>query len=185
MGFTYRTDLTIHNGQLFDGHGQFTDHLAYCSESRLSLTRPINNLLDRGAGCFIDEFDQQLKNLLMSATHGRDGQRQTNIQNFWQDTIRAKETLGVSADLTDFEVKLFEKHTGRKPFVVKVEHVKKQRIDTVFEHEAQWCRSSTSYRMKASESWFSVAVNLMQNFSPMPAVPWLSMLTMPMGTKIF
>ncbi|QCS48074.1 hypothetical protein FEK30_00695 (plasmid) [Picosynechococcus sp. PCC 11901] len=138
LGFTYRTDLTIHNGQLFDGHGQFTDHLAYCSESRLSLTRPINNLLDRGAGCFIDEFDQQLKNLLMSATHGRDGQRQTNIQNFWQDTIRAKETLGVSADLTDFEVKLFEKHTGRKPFVVKVEHVKKQRIDTVFEHEAQW-----------------------------------------------
>ncbi len=138
LGFTYRTELTIHNGQLFDGHGHFTDHLAYCSESRLSLTRPINNLLGRGAGCFMDEFDQQVKSLLMSSTHGRDGQRKTNLLNFWQDAIRAQETLSVSADLTDFEVKLFEKHTGRKPFVVQVEHSKKQRVDTVFEHEAQW-----------------------------------------------
>ncbi|MBV5261868.1 hypothetical protein FLX56_25990 [Synechococcus moorigangaii CMS01] len=138
LGFIYRTDLTIHKGQMLDGHGSYANHLAYCSESRLSLSRAVKNLLDQGAGCFVDEFDQQVKNLLMSATHGKDGRRKINIQNFFNDLTRAKNTLSVSADLTDFETKLFEQHTGRKPYVIQVEHHRKQRVDTVFEDEAQW-----------------------------------------------
>jgi hypothetical protein len=137
LGFTYRTDCDVLDDQLI-GSGGFVEKIAYCNESYLGLMRPINALLNTGAGAVNDEIDQQIKNLLMSSTHGKKGQRKLHWDGFWKVQTRAQKTLSMTADLTDFEVSLQYKLTGRKPFVIKVQDQQKARIDTVFEDSPQW-----------------------------------------------
>lgn len=137
VGCTYRTDCDTIKGQLIGSDG-FVNKIAYCNEGYPFLIRQINSLLNEGAGAFVDEIDQQIKNLLMSSTHGKAGRRRLHWEGFWKGLTRAEKTLSVSADITDYEVQSFQRQTGRKPFVIKVQGQQKQRIDTVFEDSAEW-----------------------------------------------
>jgi hypothetical protein len=145
LGFAYRTDCDVMKDQLI-GSGGFVEKIAYCNEAYLGLMRPINALLKAGAGVFCDELDQQIKNLLLSSTHGKKGQRKLHWDGFWNNLTRAEKTLGVSADITDFEVNLQHQKIGRKPFVIKVTEQKKPTENYVFENSAQWWAKFLQFR---------------------------------------
>ena len=124
FGATYRTDCDRSGKDLITSEG-YVDKLSFCNESIHSLRPQLDSLLNKGAIVFNDELDQQIESLATSSTHAKDGRRSSHEDAFWNMQMRAKQTLSVSADLTDHEVALFERRTGRKPFVIKVLPVQK------------------------------------------------------------
>ncbi|ANV88881.1 hypothetical protein [Picosynechococcus sp. PCC 7117] len=141
MGLEYRTVCDRLGGELVRFNSNSYDvvsRIAYCNEGVLGLIRPLKNLLKNGAFAFGDEFDQQIENLTLSSTHGKTGQRRKHTDMFWQVFRESQKALCVSADLTDYEVNLYHRTTGRKPFVLKVVTEKKTQEAIVFEDTAQW-----------------------------------------------
>ncbi|AMA10677.1 hypothetical protein [Picosynechococcus sp. PCC 73109] len=137
----YRTDCDRLHGELVSfGADNYSvvSKIAYCNEGVISLIRPINALLKEGAFAFGDEFDQQLENLTLSSTHGKAGQRRLHTDTFWKVFRESQKALCVSADLTDYEVNLYHRTTGRKPFVLKVVTEKKPQTATVYENQTQF-----------------------------------------------
>ena len=124
FGIDYRTDCDRVNGQLIGGAG-YVSKLSFCTEAIHGLKSHINSGLERGAAVFNDELDLQLNSLATSSTHAQNGKRKINDSLYWDMQIRAKQTLSVSADLTQYESELWERKTGRKPFVIRVETPKK------------------------------------------------------------
>ena len=124
FGADYRTDCDRVKGALITDTGYVTK-LSFCNESIFGLKPQIDSMLDRGAIVFNDEFDQQIESLATSSTHSKDGRRRLHDDAFWNMQIRAPKTFSVSADLTDYEARYFERKTGRKPFVIKVVPIKK------------------------------------------------------------
>ena len=128
----YRTECKIRvNGQLIGGAG-YVSRLSFCTEAIQALKRHIEACLQRGAVVFNDELDLQLNSLATSSTHAQNGKRKLNQTLYWDMQIRAKQTLSVSADLTKYEAELWERKTGRKPFVIRVNTPKKNYDCTVF-----------------------------------------------------
>jgi hypothetical protein len=132
FGIDYRTDCDRVNGQLIGGAG-FVSKLSFCTEAIHGLKSHINSGLERGAAVFNDELDLQLNSLATSLTHGQNGKRRVNQSLYWEMQTRAKQTLSVSADLTQYEAELWERKTGRKPFVIRVETPKKNYEARLFE----------------------------------------------------
>lgn len=130
----YRTDCDRVNGQLIGSSG-YVDRLAFCVEAIHSLRTYINSVLERGAIVFNDELDLQLNSLATSSTHAQNGKRKLNQTLYWDMQIRAKQTLSVSADFTNYEAELFERKTGRKPYVIRVNPFKKTYDSTVFSNK--------------------------------------------------
>jgi hypothetical protein len=130
----YRTDCDYRNGQAFNSDG-YVDRLAFCVEVIQGLKTHINSCLERGALVFNDELDLQLNSLATSSTHAQNGKRKLNETLYWDMQIRAKQTLSVSADLTNHEAELWERKTGRKPFVIRVKAVKKTYDSKVFSNK--------------------------------------------------
>jgi hypothetical protein len=124
FGIDYRTDCDRVKGQLIGGAG-FVSHLSFCTEAIHGLKSHINSGLQRGAVAFNDELDLQLNSLATSSTHAQNGKRKVNETLYWEMQTRAKQTFSVSADLTKYEAELWERKTGRKPFVIRVETPKK------------------------------------------------------------
>ncbi|MBD2152502.1 DUF3854 domain-containing protein [Pseudanabaena sp. FACHB-1277] len=127
----YRTDCDRVNGQLIGGAG-YVSRLSFCTEAIHGLKGHIESCLQRGAAVFNDELDLQLNSLATSSTHAQNGKRRINQALYWEMQIRAKQTLSVSADLTKYEAALWERKTGRKPFVIRVETPKKNYKVRVF-----------------------------------------------------
>jgi superfamily II DNA/RNA helicase len=132
FGIDYRTDCDRVNGQLIGGAG-FVSKLSFCTEAIHGLKSHINSGLERGAAVFNDELDLQLNSLAISITHAQNGKRKVNESLYWEMQTRAKQTLSVSADLTQYEAELFERKTGRKPFIIRVETPKKNYEVRLFE----------------------------------------------------
>ena len=130
----YRTDCDHAHGQLIGTNG-YVDRLAFCVEAIHSLRTYINSVLERGAVVFNDELDLQLNSLATSSTHAQNGKRKTNQTLYWDMQIRAEQTLSVSADFTSYELELFERKTGRKPYVIRVNPFKKTYDSTVFSNK--------------------------------------------------
>lgn len=128
----YRTDCDCINGQLISGAG-YVSKLSFCTEAIHGLKGHINSGLERGAVVFNDELDLQLNSLATSSTHAQNGKRKVNETLYWEMQTRAKQTLSVSADLTNYESELFERKTGRKPFVIRVNTPKKNYQVRVFD----------------------------------------------------
>jgi hypothetical protein len=128
----YRTDCDRVNGQLIGGAG-YVSRLSFCAESIHGLKSHINSCLERGAVVFNDELDLQLNSLATSSTHAQKGKRKVNESLYWETQTRAKQTLSVSADLTQYEAELWERKTGRKPFVIRVDTPKKNYEARLFE----------------------------------------------------
>lgn len=124
FGIDYRTDCDRVNGQLIGGAG-YVSKLSFCTEAIHGLKSHINSGLERGAVAFNDELDLQLNSLATSSTHAQNGKRKLNDSLYWEMQTRAKQTLSVSADLTQYEAELWERKTGRKPFVIRVNTPKK------------------------------------------------------------
>ena len=124
FGIDYRTDCDRVNGQLIGGAG-YVSRVAFCTEAIHGLKSHINSGLQRGAVAFNDELDLQLNSLATSSTHAQNGKRKVNETLYWEMQTRAKQTFSVSADLTKYEAELWERKTGRKPFVIRVETPKK------------------------------------------------------------
>ena len=124
FGIDYRTDCDRVNGQLIGGAG-YVSKLSFCTEAIHGLKSHINSGLERGAAVFNDELDLQLNSLATSSTHAQNGKRKLNDSLYWEMQTRAKQTLSVSADLTQYEAELWERKTGRKPYVIRVETPKK------------------------------------------------------------
>jgi hypothetical protein len=124
FGIDYRTDCDRVNGQLIGSAG-FVSHLSFCTEAIHGLKSHINSGLQRGAVAFNDELDLQLNSLATSSTHAQNGKRKVNETLYWEMQTRAKQTLSVSADLTNYEAESWERKTGRKPFVIRVNTPKK------------------------------------------------------------
>ena len=120
----YRTDCDRANGQLIGGAG-YVSRLSFCVEVIQALKGHIESCLQRGGAVFNDELDLQLNSLATSSTHAQNGKRRLNQALYWDMQIRAKQTLSVSADLTKYEAALWERKTGRKPFVIRVKTPKK------------------------------------------------------------
>ena len=137
MGFSDRHDLDNIGGQLI-GHDGFEDRVAFCNEAYQALERPISDILKHENITVGDEFDHSLKSLKLSSTHGKDRKRKLNTDGFWRQFRESDRTLIMSADITDYEVAQFRRQTGRKPFVLKVMGTKKQRVEVVFEDQAEW-----------------------------------------------
>lgn len=127
----YRTDCDRVNGQLIGGAG-YVSRLSFCVEVIQALKRHIESCLQRGAAVFNDELDLQLNSLATSSTHAQNGKRRLNQSLYWDMQIRAKQTLSVSADLTEYEAALWERKTGRKPYVIRVNTPKKNYKIRVF-----------------------------------------------------
>jgi hypothetical protein len=127
----YRTDCDRANGQLIGGAG-YVSRLSFCTEVIQALKGHIESCLQRGAAVFNDELDLQLNSLATSSTHAQNGKRRLNQALYWDMQIRAKQTLSVSADLTNYEAALWERKTGRKPFVIRVKTSKKNYKVRVF-----------------------------------------------------
>ncbi len=127
----YRTDCDRVNGQLIGGAG-YVSRLSFCTEAIHGLKGHIESCLQRGAAVFNDELDLQLNSLATSSTHAQNGKRRLNQSLYWDMQIRARQTLSVSADLTEYEAALWERKTGRKPFVIRVETPKKNYKVRVF-----------------------------------------------------
>jgi hypothetical protein len=127
----YRTDCDRANGQLIGGAG-YVSRLSFCTEAIHGLKGHIESCLQRGAAVFNDELDLQLNSLATSSTHAQNGKRRLNQALYWDMQIRAKQTLSVSADLTKYEAALWERKTGRKPFVIRVKTAKKNYKVRVF-----------------------------------------------------
>ena len=132
FGIDYRTDCDRVNGQLIGSAG-FVSHLSFCTEAIHGLKGHIEACLQRGAVVFNDELDLQLNSLATSSTHAQNGKRKLNQTLYWDMQIRAKQTLSVSADLTKYEAELWERKTGRKPYVIRVNTPKKNYDCTVFD----------------------------------------------------
>lgn len=132
FGIDYRTDCDRVNGQLIGGAG-YVSHLSFCTEAIHGLKSHINSGLERGAVAFNDELDLQLNSLATSSTHAQNGKRKVNESLYWEMQTRAKQTLSVSADLTQYEAELWERKTGRKPFIIRVETPKKNYEVRLFE----------------------------------------------------
>ena len=128
----YRTDCDRVNGQLIGGVG-YVSRLSFCPEAIQVLKGHIEACLQRGAVVFNDELDLQLNSLATSSTHAQNGKRKLNQTLYWDMQIRAKQTLSVSADLTKYEAELWQRKTGRKPFVIRVNTPKKNYDCTVFD----------------------------------------------------
>lgn len=128
----YRTDCDRVNGQLIGSAG-YVSRLAFCTEAIQGLKGHIEACLQRGAVVFNDELDLQLNSLATSSTHAQNGKRKLNQTLYWDMQIRAKQTLSVSADLTKYEAELWERKTGRKPYVIRVNTPKKNYDCTVFD----------------------------------------------------
>ena len=128
----YRTDCDRVNGQLIGGAG-YVSRLAFCTEAIQGLKGHIEPCLQRGAVVFNDELDLQLNSLATSSTHAQNGKRKVNESRYWETQLRALKTLSVSADLTKYEAELWERKTGRKPFVIRVNTPKKNYDCTVFD----------------------------------------------------
>ncbi|WP_152551045.1 DEAD/DEAH box helicase family protein [Picosynechococcus sp. NKBG042902] len=149
MGLEYRTVCDRLGGELVRFNSNSYDvvsKIAYCNEGVLGLIRPIKNLLKNGAFAFGDEFDQQIENLTLSSTHGKTGQRRKHTDMFWQVFRESQKALGVSADFTDYEVNLYHRTTGRKPFVLKVVTEKKPQTATVYENQTQFWKQFKELR---------------------------------------
>jgi hypothetical protein len=130
----YRTDCDQVKGQLITANG-YVSHLAFCVEAAQVIKKDINAILEKGALVFNDELDLQLNSLATSSTHAQNGKRKLNETIYWDMQIRAKHTLSVSADLTNYEPELFERKTGRKPYVIRVKPTKKTYETTVFSNK--------------------------------------------------
>jgi hypothetical protein len=128
----YRTDCDRVNGQLIGGAG-YVSRLAFCTEAIQGLKGHIELCLQRGAVVFNDELDLQLNSLATSSTHAQNGKRKVNESRYWETQLRALKTLSVSADLTKYEAELWERKTGRKPYVIRVNTPKKNYDCTVFD----------------------------------------------------
>ena len=128
----YRTDCDRVNGQLIGGAG-FVSKLSFCTEAIHGLKSHINSGLERGAVVFNDELDLQLNSLATSSTHAQNGKRRVNDSLYWEMQTRAKQTLSVSADLTNYEAELWERKTGRKPCIIRVNTPKKNYEVRLFE----------------------------------------------------
>jgi len=128
----YRTDCDRVNGQLIGGAG-YVSRLAFCTEAIQGLKGHIEPCLQRGAVVFNDELDLQLNSLATSSTHAQNGKRKVNESRYWETQLRALKTLSVSADLTKYEAELWERKTGRKPYVIRVNTPKKNYDCTVFD----------------------------------------------------
>ena len=128
----YRTDCDRVNGQLIGGAG-YVSRLAFCTEAIQGLKEHIEACLQRGAVVFNDELDLQLNSLATSSTHAQNGKRKVNESRYWETQLRALKTLSVSADLTKYEAELWQRKTGRKPFVIRVNTPKKNYDCTVFD----------------------------------------------------
>jgi len=127
----YRTDCDRVKGQLIGANG-YVNRLAFCVEAIQGLKGHTEPCLTRGATVFNDELDLQLNSLATSTTHSENGKRRVNQALYWDMQMRAKQTLSVSADLTNYEAELWERKTGRKPFVIKVKAIKKAYSCKVF-----------------------------------------------------
>jgi hypothetical protein len=127
----YRTDCDRANGQLIGGAG-YVSRLSFCVEVIQALKGHIESCLQRGGAVFNDELDLQLNSLATSSTHAQNGKRRLNQALYWDMQIRARQTLSVSADLTQYEAQLWERKTGRKPFVIRVNTPKKNYKARVF-----------------------------------------------------
>ena len=141
----YRTDCDRVNGQLIGGAG-YVSRLSFCTEAIHGLKPHINSGLQRGAVVFNDELDLQLNSLATSSTHAQNGKRKVNETLYWEMQTRAKQTLSVSADLTNYESELFERKTGRKPFVIRVNTPKKNYKVRLFDDN----RALVMYEIKAA-----------------------------------
>jgi len=128
----YRTECDRVNGQLIGGAG-YVNRLSFCTEAIHGLKGHIESCLQRGAVVFNDELDLQLNSLATSSTHAQNGKRKVNESRYWETQLRALETLSVSADLTKYEAELWERKTGRKPYVIRVNTPKKNYDCTVFD----------------------------------------------------
>jgi len=132
----YRTDCDRANGRLV-GSGGYVDRLSFCVEAIQSLKKHIGDCLDSGCFVFNDELDLQLNSIATSSTHAQKGQRKINENLFWEMQIRSKQSLSVSADLTQYESELFERKTGRKPYVIRVNTPKKEYDCTIYQDKLQ------------------------------------------------
>jgi|GEM_PF-3101729 len=133
----YRTDCDRANGRLV-GSGGYVDRLSFCVEAIQSLKKHIGDCLDSGGALlFNDELDLQLNSIATSSTHAQKGQRKINENLFWEMQIRSKQSLSVSADLTQYEAELFERKTGRKPYVIRVNTPKKEYDCTMYQDKLQ------------------------------------------------
>jgi hypothetical protein len=128
----YRTDCDRVNGQLIGANG-YVNRLAFCTEAIQGLKGHIESCLQRGAVVFNDELDLQTNSLATSSTHAQNGKRKVNESRYWETQLRALKTLSVSADLTKFEAELWERKTGRKPYIIRVNTPKKNYDCTVFD----------------------------------------------------
>ncbi len=128
----YRTDCDRVSGQLIGGAG-YVSRLSFCTEAIQGLKRHIEACLQRGTVVFNDELDLQLNSLATSSTHAQNGKRKVNESRYWETQLRALKTLSVSADLTKYEVELWERKTGRKLFVIRVNTPKKNYDCIVFD----------------------------------------------------
>lgn len=129
----YRTECDSFKGRWIGKNGYSADRLSFCTEAIQQLTKHIENCLQSGAAAFNDELDLQLNSLATSPTHGQQGKRKFNENLYWQIQIRSAHTLSVSADLTKYEAELWERKTGRKPYVIKVNTPKKTYPCLVYE----------------------------------------------------
>jgi len=132
----YRTDCDRAHGRLI-GSGGYVNRLSFCVEAIQSLKKHIGDCLDSGCFVFNDELDLQLNSIATSSTHAQKGQRKINENLFWEMQIRSKQSLSVSADLTQYESELFERKTGRKPFVIRVNTPKKEYDCTMYQDKLQ------------------------------------------------
>ena len=145
FGIDYRTDCDRVKGQLIGGAG-YVSRLAFCTEAIHGLESHINSGLQRGAVAFNDELDLQLNSLATSSTHAQNGKRKVNEALYWEMQTRAKQTFSVSADLTKYEAELWERKTGRKPFVIRVETPKKNYKVRLFDNN----HALVMYEIKAA-----------------------------------
>lgn len=137
FGATYRTDCDRVGSDFVTSEG-YVEKISFCNEAIFTLLYLINSLLDKGALVVNDELDQQIESLATSSTHAKSGRRRLHDDSFWNMQMRAPKTLSISADLTDYEVKLFEKRTGRKPFVIRVKPVQKHYKALLYEQFADF-----------------------------------------------
>jgi len=128
----YRTDCDRAQGKLIRSGGGYVTRLSFCTEAILCVKEQIETSLKNDCITFNDELDLQSNSLATSSTHSENGQRKINEQKYWEMQIRSKATLSVSADLTQYEAELWERKTGRKPFVIRVDTPKKKQTTELF-----------------------------------------------------
>ena len=136
FGIDYRTDCDRHEGKLINQSG-YVKKLSFCTEAIQGLKQSLEPILASSSVVFNDELDLQLNSLATSSTHAQDGKRKINDSLYWEMQIRAKQTLSVSADLTQYEAVLWERKTGRKPYVIRVNTPKKTIDVRLFDNDVE------------------------------------------------